>query len=120
MGSYTATRILVIAAGDTTDVLAEGGSLTLTLEGSAQVRGRLVAPGQGPAGADLDEDMAGAWTFVITSRTVRISQQAATFVRDATFRPARIDDGVGLELTASIAGDAFTGAPAVELRLIRS
>ena len=120
VGAYDAIEMIFISGVDTTDVLAGGGSLMLSLDVSAQASGRLFAPGQGPGGADIDEDMSGAWTYDVITRTMRIAQQAPTFVRGAGFRPARTEDGFGLELTASVAADQFIGNPAVEVSLLRA
>lgn len=82
-GSYNATTLTVVDGGQTIDVLAVGGSLTMTLHASGTTSGRLFAPCGGDNGQDLDENLAGTWTQ--TGSTVRFSQAADTFIRDATW-----------------------------------
>ena len=45
--------------------------------------GRLLAPGLGENGADLDEDLAGTWT--LEGSTVIFDQTGDTFIRDVPF-----------------------------------
>jgi hypothetical protein len=76
-GSYEATLFV----GGGFDVLAEGGSLTLTFGENGSVSGTLFIPGS--AGGPLTADMAG--TFTVSGGNISISQSADTFVRDATW-----------------------------------
>ncbi len=83
VGSYTATTFTTTSGGTTTDQLAAGASLSLTLAGDGTTTGRLFVPGGAQGGGDLDADMAGTWT--LTGRTVTFTQTADTFVRDMPF-----------------------------------
>lgn len=73
-GTYEATSFT--AEGQ--DILAAGGSLTLTLDTDGTVSGNLFVPES--VGGPIDADMAG--TFVLTGSSITIEQAADTFVRD--------------------------------------
>ena len=75
-GSYAATVITSTDGAVTTDRIGAGGSLSLTLNADLTTAGALVDGGE-------TFDMAGRWTFDGT--TVRITQDAVTFVRDMRF-----------------------------------
>ncbi|MDH3734794.1 MAG: hypothetical protein OEU54_14800 [Gemmatimonadota bacterium] len=119
VGTFDATAFTMTVGENVTDLLAGGASFTITLEGSAQSSGRLVAPGIGIGGADVDADLDGAWTFEPVTRTVRFSQQAETFVGDAVFRPSRTEDFSSILLATSVAGDQFLGTPGLDVVLLR-
>jgi hypothetical protein len=78
-GSYTATTF---TAGEV-DLLALGASVTATLDADGTTTGRLLVPGVGQGGEDLDEDLTGTWT--LTGSTVTFSQSASTFLTDVEF-----------------------------------
>jgi len=82
-GTYSATTFTSTNGATTTDHLAVGGSLTLTLGPDGTTTGRLFVPAGAEGGGDLDADMAGTWT--LTGSTVDFAQAADTFVRDMTF-----------------------------------
>jgi len=92
-GTYVATVLL--GPGD--DVLAAGGSLTLTLGVDGSVAGSFFIPAS--LGGPTTADMAG--TFTLSGNTVTFSQAADTFVRDVTWTwedgilEANWDTGVG-------------------------
>ncbi len=77
MGSYQATSL--IAEGD--DVLAAGGSLSLTFVGNGLVSGTLFVPAS--VGGPLTADMTGTW--ILVDRTLVVDQSEDTFVRDAVW-----------------------------------
>jgi hypothetical protein len=77
IGTYHATSF--IAEGN--DVLAAGGSLTLTFEGTGLMTGSLFVPAS--VGGPLAADMSGTWTLV--DRTLVLAQTEDTFVRDAVW-----------------------------------
>lgn len=83
LGTYQATVLTVVMPGQTLDVLASGGSLTITLASNGTTSGRLFVPGGGENGEDFDASMAGTWNQ--TGDTVRFVQDADTYVRDATW-----------------------------------
>jgi hypothetical protein len=78
-GTYTATTFTI----PPTDALALGLTLTLTLALDGTTTGRLFLPGGGDNGVDLDEDLTGTWT--LSGDTMRFTQSADTFIRDAVF-----------------------------------
>lgn len=82
-GTYQATTLTVTEDGQTTDVLADGGELTLTLALDGRTSGRLFVPGAGEGGGDFEADMAGTWT--LQNGVVTFQQSADTFVRDMAF-----------------------------------
>ncbi|SRR6266480_4431569 len=82
-GSYSTTSFTSANGETTTDHLAQGASLTLTLTPAGTTTGRLFVPGGAEGGGDLDADMAGTWT--LTGSTVDFAQAADTFVRDMPF-----------------------------------
>ena len=82
-GSYAATNFKVTDSGTTIDVLAQGGSLSITLTSQNATTGRLFVPGGGEGGVDLDADLVGTWT--LSAGTVRFTQAADTFLRDIAF-----------------------------------
>jgi hypothetical protein len=82
-GSYSATTFTITSTTPPTDALALGLTLTLTLASDGTTTGRLLLPGGGDNGVDLDEDLTGTWT--LNGRLVRFSQGADTFIRDAVF-----------------------------------
>lgn len=77
-GTYVATSFRV----DGDDLLGSGATLSLTLTSAGTVSGRLFVP-EGEDGGALEADMVG--TYELDGSTVRISQEADTFVRDATW-----------------------------------
>ena len=84
-GSYSATTLRVTPTGEAPiDVLASGGSLTLTIDAENQVTGNLTIPPSIDGG--INESMAG--TAVVSGSSVQFDQTADTFVRDFTFEIA--------------------------------
>jgi hypothetical protein len=82
-GSYTATTFTITSSAGTTDLLAVGATVTVTLAGDGTTAGHLFVPNGAAGGGDLDEDLAGTWT--LAGSTVTFSQTADTFIRDAAF-----------------------------------
>lgn len=82
-GSYQATTLTATESGITADLLLLGASLTVVLNQDGTTTGRLLAPGLGQNGADVDEDLAGTWT--LEGSTVNFDQPGDTFVRDVPF-----------------------------------
>ena len=86
-GSYQATSLTATENGITADLLLVGASLTVVLNENGTTTGRLVAPGLGENGADVDEDLAGTWT--LAGSTVTFDQAGDTFIRDVPFTAER-------------------------------
>jgi len=76
-GAYEATQF----TGGGFDVLALGGSLTLTLGTDGSLAGLMHIPAA--AGGPLDADMVG--TYTLSGSSLTFDQSADTFVRDATW-----------------------------------
>ena len=97
-GAYTATVFRVTPTGQATiDVLAQGGSLSITIASNTSASGTLSLPAS-VAGAPFSASMTG--TVVQTGTTVRFEQTADTFVRDLTFTIV----GNTLQTTNQVAG----------------
>jgi len=80
-GSYRATTFRVTPSGQSAiDVLAQAGTLTLTVGADNATSGSLTVPASVSGGTALTASMAG--TAVRTGNTVRFQQSADTFVRD--------------------------------------
>jgi hypothetical protein len=103
-GSYTATTFTVTETGGTTNVLAAGGSISLTLAAAGTTGGRLFVPGGGEGGGDFDEALTGTWT--LQDSTVTLDHDADTFLRDMTltFRSRRqlVGQGTFTDVTVAV------------------
>jgi len=99
-GVYTATVFRVTPTGQSPiDVLAQGGTLSVTIASDNAASGSLSLPAS-VAGAPFSASMTG--TVVRTNATVRFEQTADTFVRDLTFTIV----GNTLQATNQVAGTA--------------
>lgn len=103
VGEYVAIVFNSVLAGETTDLLVQGASFDLTLEGSAQYSGRVMAPGLGDGGADVEDMLGGAWTYDIVTRRLLFPGAGSTFLSRA-FIPERSEDLETLYLSTSIPG----------------
>ncbi len=86
-GTYEATALTVTAAGITVNALGLGASLTLVLNPDFTTTGRLLAPGLGEGGEDIDADLTGTWA--LTDSTVSFEHTSDTFIRDVPFTAER-------------------------------
>lgn len=86
-GSYTATTFTVESPAGSTDLLALGATVAVTLATNGTTSGHLFVPGAGDNGADLDEDLAGTWS--LSGNTVTFNQTASTLIQGATFTAER-------------------------------
>ena len=83
-GTYVATSFTI--SGDVTeDVLAAGGSLTITFNAGGTTSGSLFVPAGSfdSGGMDFTADMAG--TFILANEAITLTQAADSFVRDLTW-----------------------------------
>jgi hypothetical protein len=97
-GAYAATVFRVTPTGQPPiDVLAQGGSLSVTIASDNTASGSLSLPAS-VAGTPFSASMAG--TVVQTGTTVKFQQTADTFVRDLTFNIV----GNTLQTTDQVAG----------------
>ena len=97
-GTYVATVFRVTPTGESTiDVLAAGGSLSVTIASDNTASGSLSIPAS-VAGTPFTASMAG--TVVQSGSTVQFQQTADTFVRNLTFTIV----GNTLQATSQVAG----------------
>jgi hypothetical protein len=96
-GAYTAATITTTEGGITTDQLARGTTLDLTLNADGSTSGRLFVPDGNEDGGDLDADLEGTFSFDEANGEVTFEQAADTFVRDMVFAAARANGAVQLE-----------------------
>lgn len=82
-GSYQATTLTATQAGITLNLLQLGSSISLVMNQDGTTSGRLLAPGQGDNGEDIDADLTGTWT--LQGSTVTFDQPGDTFIRDVPF-----------------------------------
>lgn len=82
-GSYAASALTLTSSVGTTDLLALGSTVAITLDANGTTSGRLFVPGGDDDGGDLDVDLAGTWT--LSGSTVTVSQTADSFIRDVGF-----------------------------------
>lgn len=84
-GDYEATTLTVTVDGSTTDALAEGASLSVTLQSDGSTAGTFVVPGTlSESGQEETYDLAGTWS--LSGQTVTFDHPADTFLRDMTLR----------------------------------
>jgi hypothetical protein len=82
-GSYSASTFTLTTPSGTTNLLAVGAAVDVTLAADGTTTGRLFVPGGAEGGGDLEADLAGTWT--LTGNTVTFNQSADTFIRDVEF-----------------------------------
>lgn len=82
-GDYRTSTLTLTRGTTTTDFLARGAQITVTLKGDGTTTGELFVPGGKEDGGDVRENLAGQWT--LQSDTVRFSHNADTFLRDTPF-----------------------------------
>lgn len=103
-GRYTATTFLVTPTGQATiDILALGGTLTMTLGPANDVSGTLTVPSLGVEQPALSESLTG--TYVRTGNSVRFTQPGDTFVRDLNWS---VTDQTLTVVAQQAGGAAFT------------
>lgn len=96
-GTYVATTFTITHGdGTTTDALAEGASLDITLEGDGSTSGTLEIPASlSESGEDETYSLVGSWD--LSGTTVTFDHDADTFVRDMPF--SVVEDGLEGEET---------------------
>ena len=82
-GSYTASSLTLVSSVGTTDLLALGSTVAITLAPDGTTSGRLFVPGGADDGSDLDVDLSGTWT--LSGSTVTFNQAGDSFIRDVEF-----------------------------------
>jgi hypothetical protein len=82
-GSYTASSLTLVSSVGTTDLLALGSTVAISLDANGTTSGRLFVPGGDDDGSDLDVDLAGTWT--LSGSTVTFNQTGDSFIRGVEF-----------------------------------
>lgn len=85
-GAYHATTFTSVTGTTSTDELAAGATLAITLNVDGTTTGQLFLPAAMTGAGDRTESMAGTWA--LADRTVTFNQAADTFVRDMPFTVA--------------------------------
>jgi hypothetical protein len=101
-GTYTATQLTTTESGVTTNQLAAGVSITLTLNANGTTSGRFIMPGE------LDADLTGTWT--LSGNSVNLDHSADTFLRDMPLLVLR---------GATLVGDQTFSGTRIQLTLTR-
>jgi hypothetical protein len=102
--SFAAATFETVEGGVTTDHLARGASLTITLNPDGTTSGRMFVPGGAEDGGNLDLSLAGTFLFDDATDEITFDHAADTFLRDVTFRAARDDGQVTLWVEAGFSG----------------
>jgi hypothetical protein len=82
-GSYTASSLTLVSSVGTTDLLALGSTVAITLAADGTTSGRLFVPGGADDGSDLDVNLAGTWA--LSGSTVTFNQTGDSFIREVEF-----------------------------------
>lgn len=83
VGDYTLQSLITTDTSGTTDWVAAGSTLTISLATNGTTTGNLFIPGAGAGGGDFNADMAGTWS--LSGDVITFLQTADTFVRDMDF-----------------------------------
>jgi hypothetical protein len=86
-GAYTASTFTVTGSDGTTDQLASGATVSVTLAEDGSTTGHVFVPGGAEDGGNFEADLAGTWSLAGT--TVTFSQTADTFIRDIQFTASK-------------------------------
>lgn len=105
-GDYTLRTLTTTDLGPSRDWVAEGATMTISLEANGATTGHLFIPGAGTGGSDFDADMAGSWS--LSGDTVRFAQPADSFIRDVAF----------LATEKRLTGDHAFGTSGVSVRVV--
>lgn len=87
VGTYTASVFLLTTAGITTDLLALGASVIVTLAPDGTTSGRLFVPGAGENDQDLDRELIGTWT--LNGNAVTFAQTTDPWIPEIEFTAGR-------------------------------
>jgi hypothetical protein len=85
-GSYHATTLTLTENGQSTNMLAQGAELTVTLAADLTTAGTLVVPAAyTESGTTEAESLAGTYTYDAQAGTVTFDHDADTYLRDVTW-----------------------------------
>ncbi|HXE56899.1 MAG TPA: hypothetical protein VNK43_02765 [Gemmatimonadales bacterium] len=107
-GFYVATGAVGTLAGLTTDYLAAGGAVDLTLAPDSSSWGTVYLPGAATDGGDLRASLLGRWT--VAGRAVSLALERGSFLAGV---PLRVGP------TALVCSVDLTGGARLELTLTR-
>jgi len=82
-GDYSIQTLTTTDTSGTTDWVAAGSTLTLSLAANGTTTGHFFVPGAAEGGGDFHADMAGTWS--LSGNRITFTQTADTFVRDMDF-----------------------------------
>jgi hypothetical protein len=102
--AFSAVTFTTVTGGVTTDQLAEGATLDITLYDNGSTTGSVFVPGTEEG--DFYGDLTGTFSFSDSNDRVTFDQVADTFVRDMTFVAVRSQDGVELRGDDTFQGTA--------------
>ncbi len=105
--AFTAESLTATTGGVTTDLLAAGATLAITLDDAGTTTGRLFVPGGNDDGSDLDVSLDGTFDFDDATNEVTFTQDADTFFRDLTFQAVRLNGAVRLQGNDTFGGTAI-------------
>lgn len=107
-GTYEASAFTVTSGAGTTDLLAIGGTVDVTLAPDGTTSGRLFLPGGEEDGSDLDQDLTGTWT--LADQTVTFEPTSDTFIGEVEFLAGR----------NTLTGEGPVGGVSVFLQLVKT
>jgi hypothetical protein len=81
-GTYIATTLLTTTGGVTTNQLAAGATITLTLNADGTTSGRIFVPAS--TTPQLDQPLTGTWSF-FNATDIDLASNTDTFLRDMLF-----------------------------------
>ena len=82
-GIYVAVTFASTTGGVTTNHLAEGGAIQLSLLANGSTTGQVLLPGGNDDGSDWIASLTGTWT--LSGNTIDLDHPADTFLRDMPF-----------------------------------
>lgn len=86
VGTYHATEIALTIGGVDSDMLAEGGVLTITLTETGTTTGTFVVPAQyTESGQQETSSLAGTYLYDADAGTATFEHEADTFIRDVVW-----------------------------------
>lgn len=102
-GTYSATSLSLAQGADTTDLLAEGVTITLTLTPAGATTGSMTVPAAySESGEEEILSLLGTYTYDAATGIVLLSHAADTFLRDTPLHAK------GTELTGTFDGTTYT------------
>jgi hypothetical protein len=95
--TYSAALLTTTTNGITTNHIAAGASLNITLRADGTTAGRVFVPDMGEDGGDFDASLDGQFTFDDVNDVIAFQHSADTFLQDMTLTARAFDGGIQLE-----------------------